>query len=194
MLLITITIGYWLTTHERLDERFLSLSTLGENGITADYFPSNDANVVFPGQKVSWHIYVYNHAGSSEYVSIRIKLLNSSTDAMLDENYSGEARSQALYEFRQLLARNSSWIIPLNWTIPIGSIDSDHGYVTIKGFDINNHHIEGLNVTNLQGKDFRMIIELWKYDMEDKAFVFQGFPENDNNRGAWNQIQFNLRV
>jgi hypothetical protein len=60
--------------------------------------------------------------------------------------------------------------------------------------DINNHPVEGLNVTSLQGKEFRMIIELWKYDMEDKAFVFQGFPENDNNRGAWNQIWFNLKV
>jgi len=79
-------------------------------------------------------------------------------------------------------------------TIPNVSTELDHGYVIIKGLDINNHHVEGLNVTSLQGKDFRMIIELWKYDMEDKAFVFEGFPENDNNRGAWNQIWFNLKV
>ena len=148
---------------------------------------------MLPGQKVSWHIYVYNHAGSAEYVSVRIKLLNS-TDATPDENYSGEARSQHLYEFRQLLARNSTWSIPLNWTISNLSTDLDHGYVMIKGLDINNHRVEGLNVTSLQGKEFRMIIELWKYDMEDKAFVFQGFPENDNNKGAWNQIWFNLKV
>ena len=193
-LLITITIGYWITTHERPDERFLSLSTLGKNDTTGDYYPSNNTTVVLPGQKISWHIYAYNHAGSAEYVSVRIKLLNS-TDATPDENYySGEARRQHLYEFRQLLARNSTWSIPLNWTISNVSTDLDHGYVIIKGLDINNHHIEGLNVTSLQGKDFRMIIELWKYDMEDKAFVFQGFPENDNNRGAWNQIWFNLKV
>jgi hypothetical protein len=148
---------------------------------------------VLPGQKVSWHIYVNNHAGSAEYVSVRIKLLNS-TDATPDENYSGEARSQDLYEFRQLLARNSTWSIPLNWTISDVSTDLEHGYVMIKGLDINNHRVEGLNVTSLQGKEFRMIIELWKYDMEDKAFVFQGFPENDNNKGAWNQIWFNLKV
>ena len=148
---------------------------------------------MLPGQKVSWHIYVNNHAGSAEYVSVRIKLLNS-TDATPDENYSGEARSQHLYEFRQLLARNSTWNIPLNWTISNVSADLDHGYVIIKGLYINNHRVEGLNVTSLQGKEFRMIIELWKYDMEDKAFVFQGFPENDNNKGAWNQIWFNLKV
>ncbi len=143
---------------------------------------------------VSWHIYVYNHAESAEYVSVRIKLLNS-TDATPDENYySGEVRNQDLYEFRQLLARNSTWSIPLNWTISNVSTDPDHGYVTINGLGINDHHVEGLNVTSLQGKDFRMIIELWRYDMEDKAFVFEGFPENDNNGGAWNQIWFNLRV
>jgi len=56
------------------------------------------------------------------------------------------------------------------------------------------YHVEGLNVTSLQGKDFRMVIELWKYDMEDKTFIFQGIPENDNNGGAWNQIWFNLKV
>jgi hypothetical protein len=193
ILLITITVGYWLATHERSDERFLSLSTVGKNGTTGNYYPSNNTNIVLPGQKVSWHIYVYNHAESAEYISVRIKLLNS-TDPTPDENSSGGARGQDLYEFRRLLARNSSWTIPLDWKISNVSTDLDNRYVTIKGLDVNNHHIWGLNVTSLQGKEFRMIIELWKYDMEDKAFVFQGFPENDNNRGAWNQIWFNLKV
>jgi hypothetical protein len=148
---------------------------------------------VLPGQKVSWHIYVYNHAEGAEYVSVRIKLLNS-TDATPDESYSGGPHGQDLYEFRRLLARNSSWNIPLDWTISNVSTDLDHGYVIIEALDINNHNVGGLNVTSVQGKDFRMIIELWKYNMEDKAFVFQGFPENDNNRGAWNQIWFNLKV
>ncbi len=148
---------------------------------------------MLPRQQVSWHIYVYNHAESAEYVSVRIKLLNS-TEATRDGNYSGEARSQDLYEFRQLLTRNSSWNIPLNWTISNVSTDLNHRYVIIKGMDINNQHIGGLNVTSLQDKDFRIIIELWKYDMEKRSFVFQGFPENDNNRGAWNQVWFNLKV
>ena len=113
---------------------------------------------------------------------------------MPDDNDSGEPRSHYLLEFKRLLARNSSWSIPLNWTISNVSTDLNHRYVIVKGLDINNHHVDGLNVTSLQGKNLRMIIELWKYNMEDKAFVFQGFPENDNNRGAWNQIWFNLKV
>jgi hypothetical protein len=196
-LLVTTTVGYWLVTHERPDERFLSLSTLGKNDTKTDYYPSNNNNnnntTILPGQKVSWHIHAYNHAASAEYVSIRIKLLNS-TDPMPDENYSAEPRSHYLLEFRRLLARDSSWIVPLNWAISNVSIDPDHKYVIIKGLDINNHHVNGLNVTSLQGKDFKMIIELWKYNMADKAFVFQGFPENDNKKGAWNQIWFNLKV
>ena len=148
---------------------------------------------MLPGQKVSWHIHVYNHAESAEYVSIRIKLLNS-TDATPDENYPGGATRQDVYEFRRLLARNSSWDIPLDWTISNVSTDPDHRYVIIKGLEVNNHHVGGLNVTSQQGKEFRMVIELWKYNMEDKAFVFQGFPENDNDRGAWNQIWFNLKA
>lgn len=148
---------------------------------------------MLPGQKVSWHIHVYNHAGSAEYVSVRIKLLNS-TDPAPNENYSGESRSHYLHEFSRLLARNSSWDIPLSWTISNVSIDGNHGYVIVNGLEINNHHVDGLNVKSLQGKDLRMIIELWKYNMEDKAFVFQGFPENDNNRGSWNQIWFDLKV
>ncbi|MDQ3868143.1 MAG: hypothetical protein M3250_01135 [Thermoproteota archaeon] len=185
-----------LTTHERPDERFLSLSTLGKNDTTSDYFPStnNNTNLVLTGQKLSWHIYVYNHAEGAEYVSVRIKLLNS-TNAAPDADNSGGASGQALYEFRRLLARNSSWTIPLDWMISnVSTEDPDQRYVTIKGLDINDYHIGGLNVTSLQGKDFRMIIELWRYDMQKKAFVFQGFPENDNNRSAWNQIWFNLKV
>jgi hypothetical protein len=189
-----------LITHERPDERFLSLSTLGKNDSKTGYYPSSDnsTTIVLPGQKISWHIHVYNHAGSAEYVSIRIRLLNS-TDPLPDENYAGEPRSQYIHEFRRLLAKNSSWNIPLNWTISNISTDPNHRYVTVKGLDINNNHVDGLNVTSLQGRGpvdmlFRMIIELWKYNTDDKAFVFQGFPENDNNRGAWNQIWFNLKV
>jgi hypothetical protein len=148
---------------------------------------------VHVGQTVTWHIYVYNHAGSAQYISVRVKLLNS-TDTTPDENYSEKARSQHLYEFRRLVARNTSWDMPLNWTISNVSTGLDDRYVMINGLDLNNHPIEGLDVTSLRGKDFRMIIELWKYDMEVKAFVFEGFPENDNNRGAWNQIWFNLKV
>ena len=148
---------------------------------------------MLPGQKVSWHIHVYNHAENAEYVSVRIKLLNS-TDATPDDNYSDGTGGQDLLEIRRLLARNSSWNIPLDWTISNVSTDLDHRYVVIKGLDVNNQHIGGLNITSLQDREFRMIIELWKYDMEAKAFVFQGFPENDNNRGAWNQIWFNLKV
>ena len=113
---------------------------------------------------------------------------------MPDENFSGEPRSHYLLEFKRLLKRNSTWIIPLNWTISNVNTDLNDRYVIIKGLDINNHRVDGLNVTSLQGKSLRMIIELWKYNMEDKAFVFQGFPENDNNRSAWNQIWFNLKV
>ncbi|MDQ3562337.1 MAG: hypothetical protein M3382_05000, partial [Thermoproteota archaeon] len=79
-----------------------------------------------------------------------------------------------MFEIRRLLARNSLWNIPLDWTISNVSTDLDHRYVAIKGLDVNNQHIGGLNITSLQDREFRMIIELWKYDMEAKAFVFQG--------------------
>lgn len=223
-LLVTITIGYWVVSHERPDERFLGLSTLGKNDTKTGYYPSfNDNNylladealkaggfqqafgplgdilnvgdpIVLPGQKVPWNVHVYNHAGRAEYVSIRIKLLNS-TDSLADKNYSGEPRGHYLHEFTRLLARNSSWNIPLSWTISNVSADQpNHRHVTVKGMDINNYHVDGLNVTSPQGKDLRMIIELWKYNMKDKAFAFQGFPENDNNKGAWNQVWFDLKV
>ena len=113
---------------------------------------------------------------------------------MPDENYSGQRSSHYLVEFKHLLAKNSSWIVPLNWAISNVSTDPDHKYVIVKALDMNNHHVSGLNVTSLQGKNLRMVIELWKYNIKDKAFVFQGFPENYNNRSAWNQIWFNLKA
>lgn len=190
ILLITISIGYLLINHARPEEKFISLNTLGKNGTTSNYYPSNNTIwAPIPGQKVSWNIYVYNHAGDAEYVSVRIKLINS-TDATPIENSSG----QAVYEFSHLLATNASWSFPLNWKISDVSMDLDRGYVVIKGLDIDNRHIDGLNVRTQQGKEFRMIIELWRYDTKNKAFVFQGFPDSDNERGAWNQIWFNLKI
>ena len=208
ILVIAISIGYLLITQPRAEEKFLSLSTLSRNGTTSNYYPSNNTiwahlpgqkvswnypsngtNVLLPGQKVSWNIYVYNHAGDAQYVSVRIKLINS-TDTTPDENSSG----QEVYEFNHLLAANASWSFPLNWKISNVSLDLDQGYVLIKGLDIDNRHVDGLNLKSQQGKEFRMILELWRYDTKSKAFVFQGFPESNNERGAWNQIWFNLKV
>jgi hypothetical protein len=122
-----------------------------------------------------------------------MKLLNS-TDATPNENSHGAAHNHEIYEFQHLLARNSSWSMPLNWTISNVSKDLNQGYVTIKSLDINNHHVDGLNATSLEGEDFRMVIELWRYDTKTQTFVFQGFPENDDNMGAWNQVWFSLKA
>ena len=75
-----LLIGLWIPTIRPLfpskEEHFFEYAILGENMRGENYYPENDPNINIDEQ-VKWNIQVYNHMGKNEYITIKIKILNS---------------------------------------------------------------------------------------------------------------------
>jgi hypothetical protein len=168
--------------------RQLSLSILSANLTTDDYF-SNDNSTIDVGNPSRWYAFVHNGVGSPEYVALRIKLLNSSQAIPNDISVSPDPGS-TVYEIKQMIENNSTLVVPLEWSIT--SVVKVPSNTIIERLNINDNDIEDLHVASPSGKNFRFILELWKYDPNTEDFTYV-WSDGQNKRGVWSQIWFNLK-
>jgi uncharacterized membrane protein len=187
LLAISFSVVY-VASEPRPQERFLSISTLDSNMKSDNYYPRSDSTLN-AHDHVNWYLGVYNKMGTAEYLSVRVKLLNS-TQAIPDDTLNLPSPENHIIELKHVLMNNSTWVIPLKWFIT--ETDREQGYVVIKGLNINGIAVDDLNVKSLDGEDFRMLIELWRYDADSDSFVF-AWTSGIDKRSAWNQIWFNTK-
>ena len=186
LLVISLSIVY-VASEPRPKERFLSISTLGSNMMVEDYYPDGKS-IIDRGDSVNWYLNVYNRMGDVKYVSVRIKLLNS-THVTPDDSSHIPSPVNTIIETKKTLTNNSTWTIPLHWSIT--EIDKVQDYNVIKSLEINGIDIDDINVKDSSGT-FRMIVELWRYDTEKGTFSFAWSSALDD-RSAWNQIWFSVK-
>ena len=177
----------YLTSAQKQEERFLSITTLGSNMTAEGYYPEGSSTIKV-GQQLNWHVRVYNHMGDTEYVSIRIKLLNSE-QAPPNDNSHVASPAPLIYEIRQALNANSTWTIPLSWTIS-GTEEKD-AFVGIKSVTVNGENKDNLDVAGTTDKHFRIVLEVWRYNTQHKDFEFSWLSDQQE-RSAWNQIWFQV--
>jgi len=170
-------------TYSSLDaapqSQFFTISTLGSEFV-ASYYP-NDNLVLSQGDSLKWNVQVYNHMGNVEYVSVRVKLLGPSQYGP-DDNLHVPSTTVPLYEERHMVANNSTWTMPLDLAIT----GFDQASSTITSASINGKKVENLNISSNGG--IRVIVELWRYDIEFQNFVFTWPAGADKIGSAWNQI------
>ena len=187
LLVISFSVAY-VASEPRQHERFLSISTLDKNLMSDDYYPRANSTIKV-NDRVKWHLDIHNRMGSVEYLSVRVKLLNS-TQAAPGDTLHVPSRGDPIIELRQALMNNSTWIVPLKWSIT--EIDEMQDHVVIRSLSINDKLVDDLNVRSVGGKNFRMVIELWRYDIESGDFVFT-WSSGIDKRIVWNQIWFNIK-
>lgn len=168
---------------------YFALTTLGQDMQADDYFLQDD-HLVRHGDKQSWHIAVHNGMDNAEFVSIRVKLLNS-TQLIPNDSLNQPSPEPPILELRQMLAENSTSTIPLDWSIK--QADTELGYVTIKEITINGQDISNLNIRSLDGQNFKVVLELWRYDHDSNSFAY-AWSSGHDMRSVWNQIWFNVET
>jgi len=168
-------------------DQFLTLSTLGSDMSTGNYYPRL-GSFVSEGEALNWNVRVYNHMGEPEYVAIRVKVLNA-TQFAPDGELSLPSPSEHIYEERHVLADNSTWTMPLD--ISIKDLEVSDGHYAIRTLSVNGNEIGNLNVANENSNNFRVIVELWRYDVKFENFVFT-WPSGPESGTAWNQIRIQV--
>lgn len=169
-------------------DRFLTLSTLGRNNEAAQYYP-REGGFVMENETLDWNVKVYNHMGGSEYVAVRIKLLNA-TQQGPDDRLHLASRVDHLYEARHLVPADATWTMPVSITIK--ELEISGGNATVNTILINGEEIRDLKISNEKERDFRFVIELWRHDVDSGNFIFT-WPSGQESGSAWNQIQIKVR-
>ena len=170
------------------EEQFFALAVLGEEGMVEKYYPDDDPNIEV-GEEIHWSLYLYNHMGETQYVAVRVKLLNS-TMAAPNSTSCSPSPAQVFYEVRRVLFDNETWLHPFSWSIenvgPVGN------FLNIELLSVNDENIE-TNFISKDGNNILIVLELWVYDESLNDFQF-GWSSGDELRCAWNQIWFNVTL
>ncbi|MFB0569122.1 MAG: hypothetical protein ACETV0_05855 [Nitrososphaeria archaeon] len=178
----------WLYLNPRPVEEFFALGVLGENMMAEHYYPGDDPRIG-PGELVQWHVTLYNHMGSAQYVSVRVKLLNQTTPPPDDMNHTPSS-VPFFKEIAHVFVDNETWVFPFYWSVE--NVSWSGGSAKITAVNLNNVTItQGLDTTAQDGYNFRIVLELWAYGNETTGFQF-GWRSGEEVRSAWNQIWFNL--
>jgi hypothetical protein len=177
----------WFTSTSVESDQYLSLATLGSDGLAEHYYPGTNP-IVNPGEPLHWVIQVYNHMGSIELVSVRFKISNSTIPSPSDIN-STPSPSPILVQFNKLLNTNETWSFDLPWQIL--TANSSQNYVVIHSIIVNGTLVSGLSAEALQGYNFRVILELWVFDPALNQYAFSWNSAGQTST-TWNQIWFNV--
>lgn len=177
---------YW----PKYEEYFFELGLLGKEGKAEGYFP-DDNSTIHVGTPMSWRIYVHNHMGREQDVSIRVKVLNST---MLAPDDRGHEPSPEPYfsEIPVSLSVDETVLVPFSWSV----YDAEPRNGTlIRGLIVNDGFVD----VDVRGSDdrFRVVFELWVYDEASDQYVFGWYSKGEFYSASiytWFEFIFPYRV
>ena len=141
---------YW----PKYEEYFFELGLLGKEGKAEGYFPDDDSTINI-GTPMSWNIYVHNHMGSKQWVSIRVRILNSTMQAPDDREHEPSPEPFVL-EIPLSLSVDETVLVPYSWSI----LDAEYLNGTVIYSIIVNNEIYDMGLSDNSTR-FRFVFEFW---------------------------------
>jgi hypothetical protein len=136
---------------------------------------------------MDWTIGVVNEADSVQFIRIVAKLSNSSVVSPNPQNGT-PGGGTIVAEYERVVLRESKWDVPFDWEIlAVGT----KGTSTILTMQVGGGLPRTVdNLTAGGGRNFRIVFELWTYDLRTNSFGF-GWNDDGVTRFAWLQLWFN---
>jgi hypothetical protein len=185
--LILTSLIAWVYAHQPISEEFASISVLGSNNTAAYYFPNNITTVTL-NEQIPWNLQIYNHMGNAQLFLVYIKLSNTSYTLGPNATSNSPNQEPPLAKFYRAVLNGEIWNIPLVWSVTRESIAG--GSTTIQNMTVNGSPTPPVDISAVGGIGFRIIVELWSYDVGDKSFIFS-FEANEVLQSIFNQVYFN---
>jgi len=185
-LLVVCEVIAYVATTPRPQEKFFQLYVLGAKRMAADYYPNNDTDIRL-GESVHWYVGVTDNMGNVQLVVIRVKLGNQTIPSPNDTQAT-PSPAPLVTEFSRFIQNNETWEFPFVWQI-VNAVPVD-GSTRILELAINDETFELQGPSARDGYNFRLIIELWTWDVESAAVQF-GWQADGERRVAWLQLWFN---
>jgi hypothetical protein len=162
IVLVAVISSVWPTQ----EERFIELGLLGKDKTAEAYF-DNESSSINVGTLSSWFIYVHNHFGYAQTVSVRVKLLNSTIE-LPDNQEHQPSNSNSFVAFPLPLSVNESVLIPFSWSIMNAEIQN--GSAVINQLLISNKTVN-VNLSSINSS-FIIVFELWVQNKVSGEYSF----------------------
>ena len=182
------TLVAWVNANPPKAEQFASVSVLGPSKTAAQYFPNNSSQIK-TGEVINWYIQVYNHMESAELFFLNIKIGNQSLTDTPNAPTNTPSAGFTILQSYQVVLNNDTWIVPLQWWVVNNTINGNS--VVIGALQVNTSTAPAIGISAVFGKNFRIIIELWSYDVQLHEFLFS-FRSGGVVYSLWNQQWFDL--
>ena len=139
------------------------------------------------GQQNEWFYSINNRMGSSQYVSFKVKILNS-TQPIPDSNNCEPSSSPVLYEKKSFISNNETNVNFFNWSVIRADSLDNSSFYEIK----INEQVTRLNLTS-SDDDYRFVFEVWVYNIKTQQFEFSWKAKNEVFC-LWNMIWFKFNM
>ena len=182
IIIVAVISSVWPTQ----EERFIELGLLGKDKTANAYF-SNENSDINVGTLSSWFIYLHNHLGYAQNVSVRVKLLNSTAE-LPDDQENKPSNLNSFVAFPLSLSVNQSVLVPFSWSIL--NAEEHNGSVVIDQLLVNNQPVN-IDALLSMNHSFIMVFELWVQDNSSEEYVF-GWESEKGLSSASVNLWFNV--
>jgi hypothetical protein len=177
-----------MTYFPRKIQPFSTIAVLGEEGKIGQYFPEDNPAIEI-GDRINWTLYLYNHMGKTQYFVVKIKLLNSTMQAP-NSTLRVPSPAPVVFEVHRFLLHDETSLCIFDWSLL--NITKIRSSTRVDSMIINDKIIH-TNVQAVNGNNFRLVLELWVYDVSTEKVDF-GYKSSEESYGSWNQIWFNTTI
>lgn len=154
ILIVAVISSVW----PKQEKWFFELGLLGKDKTADEYF-ANESSLVEVGALNSWFIYVHNHMGAIEVVSVRARILNSTMELPRDQEHQ-PSHAASFAEFPFSLSINETVLFPFFWGVL--EAEKQGSSISIKRLMVNEQPVD-VDVSDANSS-FRVVFELWVQD------------------------------
>jgi len=162
-------------------QSYMGFGVYSQRGLQG-YVPGN--MTITPPQTLNWNLTVANRTGREQFIMVIVRLGNSTT---FSPNVTSPATPlPELGRIDRFVSDGETSNINFTWTV---ESTNQTGAVVFLNLRINGQSVSSSPVGAVSGLDFRLIFELWTFDLSSGSFQY-GYPGEFAQIGTWLQVWF----
>jgi hypothetical protein len=182
--LVFSSVAYYATSNQPA-QPFMSFGISSSHGLQ-QYIPNSNLTIT-PPQTTNWTITIGNEMNTAQFAMVVVRLGNSTTQS--PNSTTPTPTAPELSATQMFLGIGETSQLSFSWTVQ--SVYQTGNLVLLNMY-INGQSTAGqLQIGAISGRNFRLIFELWTYDITTGSFEY-GYPGMNGTVGEWLQVWFNV--
>ena len=165
------------------EQPFMGFGVFSQQGLQG-YVPSNVT--ITPPQTFDWNLTVTNRTSKEQFIMVIVRIGNSTTSS--PNVTSPAATLPQIGRIEQFISDGETSNMRFTWTVESTNQTGDMVFVNLQ---ITGQSVSSAPVGAALGSKFRLIFELWTFDLSSGSFQY-GYPGEISQVGTWLQVWFSV--